>query len=503
MFNNKSEAKKIGLIIDIETTGLNEGDKIIKFAGVLFDLNKQTGEVIDIIDQYQGIREFKISSSLREEEKDGLSNETPEYNEFNQDRIEGMINRADVIITHNIQLVKRFITKLFPEASKKEWIETMEGFPWTEEGFPSKALEEILQALDFYESSSPPIFNDFKELLGKVPVMVGGLWEKIKAQDLFKSFLSENDEEMAGPVSSEKEMGGKKRKGIKFKGTINPNPIRKYEISGPSSEDYNQKNVKVRISSPTHSGVSGKKRVSIKKKTRGKSTNKKAILFSVTGVLLLAIFIIFFSFLGNDRAQEAENAEIVEESPDRLEQVHLSREEEQEYLKEEMLIGMPQVILNFREGPDTDYEIIKQLNPADAFFIAGEQERWYYIVLFSSDRFEQGWVHKDYVDVLEYNPQQDMVMIYHQGPGSEERDNLHLGMHQDQILEIMGEPEMTADRIWYYRGAPLYFNSEGELIGWDNRNEGLDVIIQRRGFTHSELRAIFEGEYQTWMEERQ
>lgn len=501
MFKNNSEGQTTGLIIDIETTGLNEGNKIIKFAGVLFALNKQTGEVIDIIDQYQGIRELKISSSLRGEEKDGLSNERPEYNEFNQDRIGGMINRADVIITHNIQLVKRFITKLFPEASQKEWIETMEGFPWTEEGFPSKALEEILQALDFHGSSSPPIFEDFKAFLAKAPSIVGILWEKTRKNDLIKSFLAETGEEKADPVGSRGELEGKKKKGIRFQGTINPNPIRKYEILGPSSKTFNQETAKARISSPLHSGIRARERVSIKKKAGGKTVNKKAILFSVTGVLLLAIFIIFFSLLGNDRAQEVENMEVVEESPDRLEQVHLSREEEQEYKKEEMLIGMPQVILNFREGPDTEYEIIKQLNPEDVFFVGGEQENWYYIVLFSSERFEKGWVHKDYVDVLEFNPQQDRVMIYHQGPGSEDRDKLHLGMQQDQILEIMGEPEMTAEKIWYYRGAPLYFNSEKELIGWDNRNEGLDVSIRRRGFTYSELRAIFEGEYRIWIEE--
>ncbi|GEM_PF-6420456 len=502
MFNDIREGQTTGIIIDIETTGLNEGDKIVKFAGVLFEFNKQTEEIIDIIDQYQGTREFRVSSSPGEKEKNSFKNETPEHNEFNQDRIEGMINRADIIITHNIQLVKRFITNLFPEASQKEWIETMEGFPWTEEGFPSKALEEILQALDFPKTSPPVIFDDFKEFLGKVPALMGGFWEKIKTHDLLKAFLSETNEGKSESVRPVRELEGKKKKGIKFKGTINPNPIRKYEVLGPSSEDFNQKTAKVRISTPLNSGMSERKRGSIKKLTVEKNANKKAILFSVTGVLLLAIFITFFSFLGRDSAQEVDQTDLVEESPARLEQVHLSKEE-QEYLKEEMLIGMPQVILNFREGPDTEYEIIKQLNPGDTFFVAGEQENWYYIVLFSSAGFEKGWVHKDYVDILEYNPQQDMVMIYHKGPGSEERDNLHLGMNQEQILELLGEPEMTAEKIWYYRGAPLYFNSEEELIGWDNRNEGLDVGIQRRGFTHSELRTIFEEEYRTWIEERE
>ncbi len=503
MFKNKKEAQTTALIIDIETTGLNEGDKIVKFAGVLFEFNKKTGEIVDIIDQYQGTREFKISSSLREEKEDGIIDEASEYNEFNQDRIEGMINKADVIITHNIQLVKRFITRLFPEANQKEWIETMEGFPWTEEGFPSKALEEILQALDIHKTSSPVILNDFKEYLGKISAMAGGFWGKIKTHDLFKAFLSESNEGKSESFRPLRELEGKKKKGIKFKGTINPNPIRKYEVLGPSSENFNQDTAKIKISAPLHSGIGERKRVSIKKKTDEKIGNKKVILFSVTGVLLLAILIISFSFLGRDRAQEVDKTDLVEDSPARLEQVHLSREEEQEYLKEEMLIGMPQVNLNFREGPDTEYEILRQLNPGNTFFVAGEQENWCYIVLFSADGFEKGWVHKDYVDILEYNPQQEMVVIYHQGPGSEERDNLYLGMTQEQILELFGDPEMTAEKTWYYRGVPLYFNSEEELIGWDNRNQGLDVSIQRRGFTQSELKTIFEGEYRTWIEERE
>lgn len=488
----------ICLVIDIETTGLNEGDEIIKFSGILFELNDSSGEVIEILDQYQGKKERGLNLST---EQDLENQEQLKEPEFSNERIQAMINKADIIITHNIQLVSRFICSVFPEANQKEWFETMEGFPWTPEGFPSKTLDEIVQDLDFEIESTAPIFNDFREFWGKASSVLNQGLDKIKVKDWLNSLLQNKGEEKPQErnlVQPENTL--KQRKGIEFKGAIDPNPIRKYDVLGPSSENFQQKEYKARVITKPKNEFPQKRRAPQKKKSLEKLEPKHVALFGGVGLLLI-VFLVFSPF-NNDAPDENQTSVVPGTDSERREEVHLSREEEQGYFNEEMLIGLPQVVINFREGPDTSYDIKRQLRPEDSFFVTGEQENWFYVVLIGPDLEERGWIHKDYVDVLLYSPEQDFVGIHHIGSGAEERDVLHLGMNQEVVRDVLGEPEMAGDKIWYYRGAPVYFNEEEKVIGWENRNDGLSVNLPTRGFTGNELREIFEDKFKTLVEGR-
>ncbi len=501
MFFKDRDNIATGLVIDIETTGLNEGDEIIKFAGVLFEFNWDTGELVDIVDQYQGIKDRGKLEYHREEELGPKEEKPIGGQEFDLEKIKSMLGQAELIITHNIQLVRRFICRLFPEAREKEWVETMEGFPWTDEGFPGKPVEEILQKLYSGVSNPSPIISGLKELVEQAGVTLKSLPEKLRLKELWNSFLTTREGAGAEDKAVSGETGGKKGEAIRFRGIIDPNPIRKYDVRGPSSADYSQKTSQTRITFKPQGEIIGKKMPSPKKDKPKKYGLKKAIILSGVALFVVILFIIF-PLTGEEQPDERNEVGVAEEITITHEQVHPSREDQEDYIQENMRIGMPQVALNFREGPDTGHDIIKTLNPEEAFFIGGEQENWFYVVLITPDFTERGWVHKDYVDVLTYNAVDDAVSIYHIGSEGAETERLQIGMDEGTVEEILGEPEMTGDRIWYYRGSPVYFNAGGRVIGWEDRNDSLEAPIPRKGFNSGDLREVFEEEFKTWLEKR-
>ena len=44
-------------IIDVETTGLSAGDEVVELTAILFSFNRDTGEKVEILDEYSGLRE--------------------------------------------------------------------------------------------------------------------------------------------------------------------------------------------------------------------------------------------------------------------------------------------------------------------------------------------------------------------------------------------------------------------------------------------------------------
>lgn len=164
--------RRLGLVLDTETTGLSGTDELIEFGGILFSFSLYSGKVIEVMERYGGFREPNCAISSGARRVHGIKLSDLQGKRLDERRIQGMIQGADFLIAHNASFDRRFLLPLFPAASDKRWHCSMRGCSWKEVGFPSAKLDEILEHAGVVRQRTHRALDDAEgllELLGTRP----------------------------------------------------------------------------------------------------------------------------------------------------------------------------------------------------------------------------------------------------------------------------------------------------------------------------------------------
>ncbi len=138
---------KIAGILDTETTGLNHYiEEVIELSFILFSFDYTNGRLIEVLDYYTGLREPRVPIKKNASYVHGLYKNDVKGKELDYNKISSLIDRADLIISHNAQFDYYFAIKLFPKFQTKPWYCSMNGINWRNEGFSSKGLQNLLAA---------------------------------------------------------------------------------------------------------------------------------------------------------------------------------------------------------------------------------------------------------------------------------------------------------------------------------------------------------------------
>lgn len=142
-----SPSQHLAGCIDVETTGLSPWtDEIIELAIILFSYDPDTGKILAIVDEYAGLREPTRPIPPDATRVHGLTDRHVQGKQLDEHRIIELMSRAQFLIAHNVGFDKPFVERLFPYASTKPWVCSMNDIPWRAEGFPSKGLQNLLRA---------------------------------------------------------------------------------------------------------------------------------------------------------------------------------------------------------------------------------------------------------------------------------------------------------------------------------------------------------------------
>ncbi len=88
--------------LDVETTGLSPYDhEVIEFALALFKYDRVSGEIMEIVDQYVGLREPDRNIPSGATRIHGLTFEDVCGKRLDDARIEQMFEQAEFLIAHN------------------------------------------------------------------------------------------------------------------------------------------------------------------------------------------------------------------------------------------------------------------------------------------------------------------------------------------------------------------------------------------------------------------
>ncbi|MEH7119770.1 exonuclease domain-containing protein [Neobacillus vireti] len=186
-------SEQYGLVLDVETTGLGPTkDEVIELALKLFTYRKETGEIIEIIEEDSFLRE-PISRSARNNydtafRVHGIPYELVKGKSFYDVKIKTYFHRADSVFAHNASFDRSFLYHMYPEVNDLKWYCTMRNIPWKNYGFPNgklltllqghnitdyqthRALDDITYLMDLLKKTSPKGNLYLQEVLEKGPM---------------------------------------------------------------------------------------------------------------------------------------------------------------------------------------------------------------------------------------------------------------------------------------------------------------------------------------------
>lgn len=160
--------RHLGLIVDVETTGLSDRDEIVELALLLFSFDADSGEPIALVDKYTGIQEPTTPCSEEAAQLHGLTAEVTRGKHLDRSIALGMLERTNLVFAHNAEFDRKFLCKAFTEAASKIWICTMRDILWDLEGLQSKSLESITT---FYGIERPVAHRAFPDAMAVFEVL--------------------------------------------------------------------------------------------------------------------------------------------------------------------------------------------------------------------------------------------------------------------------------------------------------------------------------------------
>jgi DNA polymerase III subunit epsilon len=162
--------KKIGLLVDVETTGLGpDSDEIIELAMMLFSYCEETGEILDILEQDSFLREPLSTTALKNYDRayqvHGIPFELVQGKSFFDEKILPYFSQSNSVFAHNASFDRSFLYRMYPEVNELDWYCTMRSIQWKNHGFQNSKLLTLLSAHEITNHQTHRALDDITYLM--------------------------------------------------------------------------------------------------------------------------------------------------------------------------------------------------------------------------------------------------------------------------------------------------------------------------------------------------
>lgn len=146
------DTARLGLIVDTETTGLDDSDKIIELGMVLFAYDSLSGTVYGVCDEYCGLEDpgVPIDEDSPAARVNGITNAMVAGQRLDDEKVLGLLELADIVIAHNSSFDRPKVEARYPQFAAAPWACSLHQVPWAELGYLSGKLEFLLQERGFF-----------------------------------------------------------------------------------------------------------------------------------------------------------------------------------------------------------------------------------------------------------------------------------------------------------------------------------------------------------------
>ncbi|MEH6475471.1 MAG: 3'-5' exonuclease [Sneathiella sp.] len=136
--------KRIGLLVDVETTGLDTAnDKIIELGCILFEYGLN-GIIYRILEEYNGLEDPGQPLDPLIVELTGIVDTDLNNQKLDDTEVNQLIARSDFVIAHNSSFDRPMLERRFPQFVDKPWGCSLQSVNWQDEGISSGKLDYIL-----------------------------------------------------------------------------------------------------------------------------------------------------------------------------------------------------------------------------------------------------------------------------------------------------------------------------------------------------------------------
>jgi len=177
-FNNNGVSNVKLAVVDVETTGLDtEEDELISLSVVCVEVDRVTGELLEVLGSYSGQREPTQPMPPDAEQVTGIRATDLAGMRLDLARINTLLEGCEMVLAHNAAFDRAFLAPHVPMFEQLTWVCSLRDIDWfgTEQQ-PKASIDHLLSFYNLKGSSATPPDDCLAliQILGK-PLPVSGL----------------------------------------------------------------------------------------------------------------------------------------------------------------------------------------------------------------------------------------------------------------------------------------------------------------------------------------
>lgn len=140
----------LAIVLDTETTGTGDADRLIELGMVSFAYDRSTGEVFGAVDRFDALEDPGMPIPPEATAVNGITDDMVAGCRIDDAAVQAMVERADFVIAHNARFDRPVCERRFPFFKETAWACSLMQVNWAASGITSAKLEYIAYRLGFF-----------------------------------------------------------------------------------------------------------------------------------------------------------------------------------------------------------------------------------------------------------------------------------------------------------------------------------------------------------------